>query len=159
MEHQRVRQEPFVVAGISVITANGDGKGVRDIGALWHRFFSSEAGKNAVHHGRTVVGLYTDYEGDASMPYRFVAGYRLEPGEPVPESLNRYEFPGGEFAGFEAKGNPERTVGMIWQAVWDAGLSRAYSTDCELYRHYCWDNPEDCITEVLISLKTPAAPQ
>jgi len=151
MDYQTVSQPKFSVAGMSVVTENAEGKGVRDIGALWQQFFSSKVGQQVVKDRRIVVGLYTDYQGDASAPYRFVAGFQIEPGEDIPEAFQKFEVSGGSFAQFTVHGDPEESIGRGWQAVWNANLNRQYKTDYELYRQYCWENPAQSVTEIFIS--------
>lgn len=75
MKYKIVELEEKVVAGIKIKTTNQDGKAMQDIGIIWQKLFADGIyGKipNKVN-GKT-IGLYTEYEGDYTKPYTFIAG-------------------------------------------------------------------------------------
>lgn len=132
MEYQIVDVKEKNVEGVLVRTENKDGKGIRDIGELWKEFF--EQGKLGLIHGRTnenMIGLYTDYDGDFTQPYSYVAGCEVNgEGQAV---FNRKKIAKGKYAKFVAKGDLQIEVGKIWNTVWGLPLNRNYKSDFEEY--------------------------
>ena len=78
MKYEIVELEEKMVVGVSIRTSNQNGKAIQDIGLAWQKLFQKgnyDQIPNKVN-GKT-IGLYTDYEGDYTKPYRFFAGVEV----------------------------------------------------------------------------------
>lgn len=78
MEYEMVELEEKIVQGIGLKTTNEGGKSMQDIGKMWQHFFADgiyQKVSNKVNH--KTIGLYTDYEGDYTKPYYFMAGVQV----------------------------------------------------------------------------------
>ena len=132
MEYELVNVGEKTVEGIMIRTENAEGKAVREIAALWKDFF--ESGKAGLIRGRVngkFVGLYTDYEGDFTKPYSYIAGSETDGSAPPAFTVKK--ICAGKYAKFVAKGNLEEGVGEIWNAVWGLPFKRTYKSDFEEY--------------------------
>ena len=138
-----VRHEGAVVIGKDVSTSNADevDPARAKIPGLWQRFYAE--GVLGQIPGKTVpvvpLGVYTDYEGDHTAPYRLLAGAAVQEGTPSPAGLARARIPAGRYLLFKAEGDMPRVVIDTWAAIWDyfsksPGHARAYTADFELYR-------------------------
>ena len=75
MKYEIVELEEKVVAGIKIKTTNKEGKAVHDIGITWQKLFANEIYKEIQNKvNNKTIGLYTEYEGDYTKPYIFLAG-------------------------------------------------------------------------------------
>ena len=104
MEYEIVNVAEKQVDGIMIHTENTGGKAMRDIYTLWNDFL--ESGKAELIKGRVgenYIGLYTDYEGDFSAPYAYIAGCETD-GKHDPAFTARKIF-AGRYAKFGAKGD------------------------------------------------------
>lgn len=74
MNYEIVEISEKIVIGISKETTNKDGQAVNDIGELWKKFMGKGI-YNAIKGKKSdkTIGLYTDYQGDFTSPYNFVA--------------------------------------------------------------------------------------
>ena len=74
MNYEIVEINEKIVIGISKETTNKDGQAVNDIGELWKKFMGKGI-YNAIKGKKNdkTIGLYTDYQGDFTSPYSFVA--------------------------------------------------------------------------------------
>ena len=118
---------------------NADGKAVQDIGELWGRFFQQGiAGQIENAESDCLYGVYTDYEGDYTMPYAYVVGCG------IPENDRREDvglvirrITSGKYAKFSVETEEvemQKEVGKVWEEIWNAGLQRTYISD---YEEYC----------------------
>lgn len=130
-----VELEEKIVKGIGVKTTNENGKSVQDIGKAWQSFFAEgvyDKIENKVN-GKT-IGLYTDYEGDFTKPYYFMAGCEVDRQDEEVKVI-----PKGKYAKFVIKGDVQRSVGEAWEKIWQMDLKRKYTCDFEEYQN----NSED----------------
>ena len=147
--------EGATVIGIEIRTSNAveadPAKG--KIGPLWARFRGQHV-LDAIP-GKTMpvvpFGVYHDYEGDETAPYRLVAGAAVQPGTKAPDGMARVEIPAGRYLVFRAEGQLPGVGVETWKAIWayfsgSAEHARAYATDFERY-------PESTIVEIHISVK------
>ncbi len=132
MEYEIVNVEEKNVEGILIHTQNADGKAMTDMAALWQDFFGQ--GKAGLVRGRVnenFIGLYTDYEGDFTKPYAYLAGSETSGSEQAAFTVRKIV--AGKYAKFVAKGDLEKEVGTIWSTVWSLPLKRSYQSDFEEY--------------------------
>ena len=78
MKYEIVELEEKVIVGIKIKTTNQDGKAMEDIEKTWQKlFFERIYEKIKDKANNKTIGLYTEYEGDYTKPYTFIAGVKL----------------------------------------------------------------------------------
>ena len=85
------------------------------------------------------IGLYTEYEGDFTKPYIFIAGAEVDKKLENTEETVCKIIPKGKYAKFIIKGDVQNSVGQAWQEIWSMDLKRKYTCDFEEYQN----NSED----------------
>ena len=85
-------------------------------------------------NGKT-IGLYTEYEGDYTKPYIFVAGAEVSQEVKQSEDIVNKVIPKGKYARFIIKGDVKNSVGQAWQEIWNMNLKRKYICDFEEYQN------------------------
>lgn len=136
MKYEIVELEERVVTGIKIKTTNKDGKSVQDIGITWQKLFADgiyEKIPNKVN-GKT-IGLYTEYEGDYTKPYTFIAGAEVSQEVQIGGELGSIIIPKGKYAKFIIIGDVQNSVGQAWQEIWNMDLKRKYTCDFEEYQN------------------------
>lgn len=140
MKYEIVELEEKVVAGIKIKTTNKEGEAVHDIGITWQKLFANEIYKEIQNKvNNKTIGLYTEYEGDYTKPYIFLAGAEVsQSGESNKEIVNKV-ISKGKYAKFVITGDVQKSVGQAWQEIWNMDLKRKYTCDFEEYQN----NSED----------------
>lgn len=140
MEYEIVELEEKIVEGISIRTTNQDGKSIQDIGALWQKFYA-EGEYNKIENkvNNKAIGLYTDYEGDYTKPYNFIACSEVNKKSENMENRITRIIPKGRYAKFVIIGDVQKSVGEAWGKIWNMNLERKYTCDFEEYQN----NTED----------------
>ena len=124
------------IIGIEIRTTNQNGQAMKDIGGLWHRFFSENIiSKIPKTVNSNVYAIYTDYESDYTGEYTTLLGLEVSSLDEIPSGLVGREFPKQNFKRFLAKGAMPQAVAEAWQKIWeqDKELNRLYQYDYELY--------------------------
>ena len=140
MKYEIVELQEKVVAGIEIKTTNLNGKAIKDIGMTWQKLFANgiyEKIPNKVN-GKT-IGLYTEYEGDYTKTYTFIAGAEVSQKVQIGEEIESIIIPKGKYAKFVITGDVQNSVGQAWQEIWNMNLKRKYTCDFEEYQN----NSED----------------
>ena len=140
MKYEIVELEEKVAQGIKMKTTNQDGKAMQDIGMTWQKLFANgiyEKIPNKVNI--KTIGLYTEYEGDYTKPYTFIAGAEVSREVQIGEELESIIIPKGKYAKFIITGDVQNSVGQAWQEIWNMDLKRKYTCDFEEYQN----NSED----------------
>ena len=140
MKYEIVELEEKVIVGIKIKTTNKDGKAMQDIGMTWQKLFANgiyEKISNKVNS--KTMGLYTEYEGDYTKPYTFIAGAEVSREVQIGEELESIIIPKGKYAKFIITGDVQNSVGQAWQEIWNMDLKRKYTCDFEEYQN----NSED----------------
>lgn len=140
MEYEIVELEEKIVEGISIRTTNQDGKSIQDIGALWQKFYA-EGEYNKIENkvNNKAIGLYTDYEGDYTKPYNFIACSEINKKSENMKNRTTKIIPKGRYAKFVIIGDVQKSVGEAWGEIWNMNLERKYTCDFEEYQN----NTED----------------
>ena len=144
MKYEIVELEEKVITGIRIKTTNQDGKAMQDIGITWQKLFANgiyEKIPNKVN-GKT-IGLYTEYEGDYTKPYTFIAGAEVSKEVQIGEEIESIIIPKGKYAKFVITGDVQNSVGQAWQEIWNMDLKRKYTCDFEEYQN----NSEDMLKQ------------
>ena len=140
MKYEIVELQEKVVAGIEIKTTNQNGKAMKDIGVTWQKLFtegSYEIIPNKVNN--KTIGLYTEYEGDYTKPYIFLAGAEVSQSVKNNQEIINKVIPKGKYAKFVITGDVQNSVGQAWQEIWGMDLKRKYTCDFEEYQN----NSED----------------
>ena len=140
MKYEIVELEEKVAQGIKIRTTNKEGKAVQDIGITWQKLFANgiyEKIPNKINS--KTIGLYTEYEGDYTKPYTFIAGAEVSKSVQMGEELESIIIPKGKYAKFIITGDVQNSVGQAWQEIWNMDLKRKYTCDFEEYQN----NSED----------------
>ena len=144
MKYEIVELEEKVVQGIRIKTTNQEGKSMQDIGMTWQKLFAEgiyERIQNKVNN--KTIGLYTEYEGDYTKPYVFIAGAEVSnEAENNNETVSKV-IPKGKYAKFIITGDVQNSVGKAWQEIWNMDLKRKYTCDFEEYQN----NSEDMLKQ------------
>jgi len=150
----KIKKEAFNVVGISTRTSNQNGKAAKDIPALWQKFMTdniSEKVSNKIDE--TIYALYSDYEGDHTLPYTITIGYNAVNLDHISEDLTVKIVPQANYVKFIAKGNLTKdAVINKWMEIWNMNLQRSFTNDLEIYDDRAID-PTNGIAEILISVK------
>ena len=136
MKYTVVELEEKVVQGIRIKTTNQAGKAMQDIGMIWQKLFSEGIYDKITNkvNGKT-IGLYTEYEGDCTKPYTFIAGAEVSKELQGKEQNVSVIIPKGKYAKFIVTGDVQNSVGQAWQEIWNMNLKRKYTCDFEEYQN------------------------
>lgn len=129
-------KEGFKIIGISTRTTNKDSQALKDLGALWGRFFSESIAEKIPHKiSDEILAVYTDYQSDYTEEYSTIIGMKVSSLDEIPEGMIGREFPAENFQLFTAKGEMPKAVGEKWMEIWskDPQLKRKYTYDYEVY--------------------------
>ncbi|MEM9075773.1 MAG: GyrI-like domain-containing protein [Bacteroidota bacterium] len=142
----------LTIVGIAIRTSNAPGKGEKDIPQLWERFSTENVLSRIPNKmDQTIYAIYTDYEGDHSMPYTLVIGCNVFSLDNIPEDLTVKIVPASNYAQFTAKGDLTKdAVINTWMEIWNTNLDRAYTTDIEIYGEKATD-PTNGEAEILVA--------
>lgn len=152
MNTQKINE--FTIVGIKTRTQN-DGRAASDIPALWNKLMSENLiAKITNRVDDAIYCLYTEYEGDHTMPYSVVLGCKVSDSENVPDGMIQLKVPESNTAKFLAKGKIEHGEAVVatWMDIWKSGLDRAFTTDYEVYDHRA-NNVQDAEVDIFIALK------
>jgi len=133
------QEQPQIhVIGVSVRTSNAPGKADVDIPNLWMRFYREDIqGKVQNKASDYGIALYTDYEGDHTMPYTLILGCHVTSLDNIPEGLEGRTIPAGIYATFACTGKPPESILSTWQRIWqETNLNRTYKADYEFYKSH-----------------------
>ncbi len=140
MKYEIIELEQKVITGIRIKTTNQDGRAMQDIGITWQRLFADGIYNKIPNkvNGKT-IGLYTEYEGDYTKPYTFIAGAEVSKEVQIGEEIESIIIPKGKYAKFVITGDVQNSVRQAWQEIWNMDLKRKYTCDFEEYQN----NSED----------------
>lgn len=135
MKYEIVELEEKKVEGILVRTTNQEGKSMKDIAFLWQDFFGKgvyQKIENKVN--AKTIGLYTNYEKDATAPYNFLTCTEVSKESKDLENRVVKSIPKGKYAKFIITGDVQKAVGEAWEEIWQMNLKRKYDCDFEEYQ-------------------------
>jgi len=125
-----VREKYFI--GLELRTDNE--KCSVEMPAHKERFFRENIlGKIPNKKNGEILALYTDYEGDYSLPYSWILGCEVSSLDEIPEGLVARVIPTSKYALFTTKGSFPDGLIEAWKAVWKSDLTRSYTSDFEVY--------------------------
>lgn len=136
MKYEIVELEEKVIVGIKIKTTNQDGKAMEDIEKTWQKlFFERIYEKIKDKANNKTIGLYTEYEGDYTKPYTFIAGVETSSKVENNNKIVSKVIPKGKYARFVITGDVKKAVGQAWQEIWNMDLKRKYTCDFEEYQN------------------------
>jgi len=151
MENKKINS--FFVVGISIRTTNENNQSSNDIPLLWNKFMSEGLIQQIPNKiDNTIYCIYTDYESDFTKPYTTIIGCKVSNDENIPVGMIGTQINEGKYSINIAKGNIMQ--GMVyneWIKIWNSKISRAYTTDFEVYGEKA-QNPEDAEVEIFIAI-------
>ena len=150
---QTVKIAPFKLIGLSVRTTNVAGQSAQDISALWGKFMSENISAKIPNKiNDSILSLYTNYEGDHTMPYDAMLGCRVDSLDEIPEGMVGQSFEGGEYSKFVAKGDLNQGVVYgAWERIWGTNLNRKFTSDFEVYDEKA-QNPTDAEVDIFVAV-------
>lgn len=143
MEYEIVKLGEKKAAGIKARTNNMSPDMGAVIGGLWGKFYSEGIYESIP--GKTnekVLGIYTEYDGDAMSDYTIVVACEVDGKEELPGDTVLVTIPAGNYARFIAKGDLHEAVAKCWQEIWSMDLSRTFACDFEEYQDDSMDEAE-----------------
>lgn len=140
MEYEIVELKEKIVEGVEIITTNQKGKSLQNIAEMWQKFFA-EGIYNKIENksNNKTIGLYTEYEGDYTKPYKFVVCSEVKKESQNLENRVIKTIQEGKYAKFVITGDVQKSVGEAWSKIWNMNLKRKYTCDFEEYQN----NTED----------------
>ena len=135
MKYEVVTLSEKKVVGKSIRTTNQEGKAIKDIGEMWQAFIGGGLYEKIENKcdGKG-IGLYTEYEGDATAPYTFMCGCEVCSVEDKAQ-FDIKTIPAGKYAKFTVKGDMVQVVGEAWGKIWGMDLDRKFESDFEVYHN------------------------
>ncbi len=132
---ETVKIKTFKIIGISIRTTNVNGQATKEIAELWQRFTSENImAKIPNKVENTVYSLYTNYEGDYTMPYTAILGCKVEKLDAIPNGMVGKSFDGGNYVKTTAKGDlKQNLIVNHWAKIFEMKLNRAYVVDIEAF--------------------------
>ena len=117
------------IAGIAARCSNDQPE---VIGSLWDRY--DREGVAARLGGVGLYAVYFEYAGDFNAPYTLLLGQHVDDDAPLLEGTRDVFIEPGEYAVFDAIGQPPQSIFDAWSRVWNSDLQRTYRTDFEMYQ-------------------------
>ncbi|WP_291580267.1 GyrI-like domain-containing protein [Clostridium sp. UBA6640] len=136
MNYEIVNLQEKIVAGIGVETTNKNMKAMTDIGMLWGKFIGEKIIDSIpMRVNEKAIGLYTEYEGDYTKPYKFYSAVEVSSAIEEKDDIATKVIPSGKYVKFTVKGHMQKAVGEAWEEIWNMDLDRKYSCDFEVYHN------------------------
>lgn len=151
---QDVTIAPFQIIGISVRTTNQDNQAAKDIGGLWNQFMTEQILDKIPNKISTdIYSIYTNYEGDYTLPYDTILGCKVSSLDSIPEGMVGQKFEGGKAVQVTAKGDLNKgAVYNAWLDIWKSDIDRQYTADFEVYGEKAQD-PSTAEVDIFIAVK------
>jgi len=134
MNYEIVNLQKKTVVGLTIRTKNSDPNMTKDIGGLWEKFYSQGIFASIPNKSNAnAIGLYTNYESDATGAYDLTVCCEVDSQERLPANLDVITIPAGKYAKFVVYGGMQ-AVGAFWSELWQMKLNRKYGCDFEEYQ-------------------------
>lgn len=151
---QKATIAPFNIIGLSVRTSNQNNQAAQDIPALWEQFIKENVMLNIPNKIEdNIYCIYTNYEGDHTLPYDTVLGCKVSSLDHIPEGMIGQAFEGGNSVQFTAQGNlDEGLVYQTWLEIWETDINRTFTADFEVYGPKAQDR-SNAIVDIFIAVE------
>lgn len=152
--YKNIHKEAFYVIGISVRTANKDGKGMQDIGKLFGRFFAEQIALTIPHKvSDDIYCVYTDYESNFMGEYTCILGCMVKNTDNIPERMIAKKIEASDYRLYKGMGEIHKAVGKTWETIWQQPDSfRKYTADFDVYGEEAQD-PANAVVYTYLSVK------
>ncbi|MEC4113163.1 GyrI-like domain-containing protein [Myroides pelagicus] len=143
----------FYIIGLTVRTSNVNNQAACDIPQLWRRFMQDNLVTEIPNKvSDEVLCMYTDYEGDHTMPYTTLLGCKVINLDEVPDGMVGKFIPACEYVKFTATGDISKDLVINkWYEIWNTELPRTFTHDFEVYGEKAID-PTDSTVEIYIAV-------
>lgn len=136
MKYEKVSIDAFSIAGISVRTANQNGRASLDMKKIWEDFRLNL--KNIVDDinnrlSDDIYCVYTDYESDKDGEYTVIVGYKVSNTNDITGEYTFKEIPAANYYKIMAEGKIPDCTKQAWQSIWQSDINRSYLADFEVY--------------------------
>lgn len=143
----------FHLVGIAIRTTNEQNKTENEIPMLWDKFFKEDISNKIPNKVCTAIySLYTNYEGDHTMPYTTIIGCEVADLSDIPEGMIGQTFNADTYHKITVKG--DLTQGLIinkWKKIWSENWDRKYTADFEVYDEKA-SNPHDAEVSIYLAI-------
>ncbi|MDR2223665.1 MAG: GyrI-like domain-containing protein [Flavobacteriaceae bacterium] len=150
----QVTLNQFHIIGIAVRTTNEQNKAANDIPQLWDRFFKEDVLNQIPNKVCTAVySMYTQYDGDHTMPYTTIIGCEVSDLSIIPEGMIGHTIEGATYNKVTTTG--DLTQGLVikeWENIWAQKWNRKYTADFEVYDEKA-SNPHDAEVSIYVAIK------
>jgi predicted transcriptional regulator YdeE len=153
MNQRTISKKSFQVIGIEMTTSNE--KSMEDIPVLWEKFYTRDIKKNIPNKlDNNILAIYTNYEGNYTMPYTYLLGCVVSSLSDIPEGMIGKSISSAKYEIFTAKGKMPDKIVEAWQYIWgpEIDAKRSYVTDFEVYGDK-YNDLENSEVEVYIGVK------
>lgn len=153
-----VKQPEITVVGPFIKTSNKDGRGMRDIPALWGRYMKEDWASKIPNRSEagTIYAVYFDYTDTTAgkQDYTMIIGEAVTRVDELPEGLASVTLPTQNYVKVEAAGKLYEAVPNAWYKIWspDFDYSRTNIADYEVYDARA-GNPEDGIVDIFVGIE------
>lgn len=148
-----VTLDHFYLIGIEVRTTNEQNKAANDIPLLWERFWQEDVLNRIPNRVCTAVySMYTNYEGDHTMPYTTIIGCEVSDLSDIPEGMIGHSVDASNYTKVTATG--DLTQGLVineWIKIWNQNWDRKYTADFEVYDEKTV-NPLDAEVSIYVAI-------
>lgn len=144
----------FQVVGISARISNEGESAVKDIEALWGRFWGEEVQHQIPQKlNDDIYAVYSDYETDHTGPYTLTIGLSVSSLDNIPEGFTVMAIEEDAYEKFVSKGKMPDAVLKTWFEIWaDKELNRAFRKDFTVHGEKYFDG-DQAEVETFISIK------
>lgn len=141
------------VVGLSMRTTNQNGQAMKDIEALWTRFWKEKIGTRIPEKvNDDIYAVYYDYENGVIGQYTVLVGYLAKSLPKKAKGLTEKELAAGSCKKYVSKGKMPAAILKTWVEIWqDKQLKRAYRTDYTVHGKKYF-NGENAEVETYISV-------
>jgi predicted transcriptional regulator YdeE len=120
------------VIGMAIRTSNENFH--KEAPILWERFHkAASSAKIANRLNDAILAVYSEYDGDYTLPFTYLIGYEVENLHAIAEGMKGIEVSEASYAVFTASGPFPESMAKAWNRIWNADLKRLYTVDFEIY--------------------------
>ena len=144
----------FQVVGISARISNEGDSAVKDIEALWGRFWGEEIQLQIPYKlNDDIYAVYSDYETDHTGPYTLTIGLSVSSLDNIPDGFTAITLEEDAYEKFTSRGKMPDAVLKTWFEIWaDKDLKRAFRKDFTVHGEKYF-NGDQAEVETFISIK------
>ena len=147
---------PVYVIGIATKTINENGQSIKDIEALWAKFWGEEVQKSIPNKvSDEIYAVYFDYETDFTGHYSTLIGLPVTSLKNIPKGYTGIKIEASTYRKFTSKGKMPAAILNTWLEIWgnkELNTQRAYKADFTVHGEK-YNNGENAEVETFISVR------